>query len=68
MGRAVVRRRGDDLSEPGLPSWAGTTRLFADAGPDAALDLAESRSTPKGVMIQVYRPTGRPKYETAAPE
>jgi hypothetical protein len=24
-----------------------------------------SRSTPKGVTIQVYRPTGRPQYETA---
>lgn len=40
-------------------------RLFPDAGPDAALDLVESRSTPRGVTIQVYRPTGRPKYETA---
>jgi dihydrofolate reductase len=43
------------------------TRLFPDTGPDVALDLVESRSTPKGVTIQVYRPTGRPKYETAAP-
>jgi dihydrofolate reductase len=41
------------------------TRLFPDTGPDAALDLVESRSTPKGVTIQVYRPTGRPQYETA---
>jgi len=24
-----------------------------------------SRSTPKGVTIQIYRPTGRPQYETA---
>jgi hypothetical protein len=24
-----------------------------------------SRSTPKGVTIQRYRPTGRPQYETA---
>ena len=43
------------------------TRLFHDTGPDAALDLVESRSTPKGVTIQVYRPTGRPQYETARP-
>ncbi|MGH4018956.1 MAG: dihydrofolate reductase family protein [Pseudonocardiaceae bacterium] len=43
------------------------TRLFPDTGPDAALDLVESRSTPKGVTIQVYRPTGRPQYETARP-
>ncbi|MGH2764193.1 MAG: dihydrofolate reductase family protein [Thermoleophilaceae bacterium] len=44
------------------------TRLFPDTGPDAALDLVESRSTPKGVTIQVYRPTGRPQYETASPD
>ena len=41
------------------------TRLFPDVGPDVALDLVESRSTRKGVTIQVYRPTGRPQYETA---
>jgi dihydrofolate reductase len=38
------------------------TRLFPDTGPDAALDLVESRSTPSGVTIQVYRPAGRPRY------
>jgi dihydrofolate reductase len=43
------------------------TRLFPDTGPDAALDLVNSRTTPKGVTIQVYRPTGRPQYETATP-
>jgi dihydrofolate reductase len=43
------------------------TRLFPDTGPDAALELVESRSTPKGVTIQVYRPTGRPQYATARP-
>jgi dihydrofolate reductase len=42
-------------------------RLFPDTGPDTSLDLVDSRSTPKGVMIQVYRPTGRPRYETATP-
>jgi dihydrofolate reductase len=41
------------------------TRLFPDTGPDIALDLVDSRSTPKGVTIQVYRPTGRPQYATA---
>jgi dihydrofolate reductase len=41
------------------------TRLFADTGPDIALDLVESRATPSGVTIQVYRPTGRPQYATA---
>jgi dihydrofolate reductase len=43
------------------------TRLFPDRGPDAALELLESRSTPSGITIQVYRPAGRPRYATAAP-
>src|SRR3954454_2513899 len=37
-------------------------RLFPDAGPDIALDLIDSRADSKGVTIQVYRPTGRPRY------
>src|SRR5215475_11362231 len=40
------------------------TRLFPDAGRDTALDLVDSQATPKGVTIQVYRPTGRPRYAT----
>ena len=40
------------------------TRLFPDAGPDIALDLVDSRAFPKGITIQVYRPTGRPQYAT----
>ncbi len=40
------------------------TRLFPDTGPDAALDLVDSRVTSGGVTIQVYRPTGRPRYAT----
>jgi dihydrofolate reductase len=43
------------------------TRLFPATGPDTALDLVESRATPSGVIIQVYRPTGRPQYATATP-
>ena len=43
------------------------TRLFPDTGPDTALDLVDSRTTPKGLTIQVYRPTGHPQYATAAP-
>jgi dihydrofolate reductase len=42
------------------------TRLFPATGPDAALDLVESRSTPEGITIQVYRPAGRPQYAPAA--
>jgi dihydrofolate reductase len=37
-------------------------RLFPDAGPDKALDLIDSRAFPKGIALQVYRPTGRPEY------
>jgi dihydrofolate reductase len=39
------------------------TRLFAATGPDVALDLVDSRATPSGLTIQIYRPTGRrPQY------
>ncbi len=41
------------------------TRLFPATGPDMALELVDSRATPSGVIIQVYRPTGRPQYATA---
>src|SRR5262245_50837688 len=41
------------------------TRLFPDTGPDLALDLVESRAFPKGITLQVYRPSGRPQYATA---
>ena len=41
------------------------TRLFPDTGRDRALELVESRTTPNGVTIQVYRPDGRPQYGTS---
>jgi dihydrofolate reductase len=44
------------------------TRLFPDTGPDAALNLIDSRTTPRGVTIQIYRPAGRAQYETATPD
>jgi len=44
------------------------TRLFPEAGPDTALDLVDSRATPGGVTIQVYRPAGLPQYATATAE
>jgi dihydrofolate reductase len=40
------------------------TRLFPDTGPDTALELVDSQTTPGGVIIQVYRPAGRPEYAT----
>ena len=44
------------------------TRLFPESGPDIALELIESRSTPSGVIIQAYHPNGRPTYQTATME
>lgn len=41
------------------------TRLFAGTGPDVALDLVDTRTTPNGVTIQVFRPSGRPEYATS---
>lgn len=43
------------------------TRLFPETGPDTALDPVQTRTTPRGVTIRTYRPTGRPRYATAAP-
>jgi dihydrofolate reductase len=37
-------------------------RLLPENGPDAALELVDSRVYPKGVTLQVYRPNGRPQY------
>jgi dihydrofolate reductase len=39
-------------------------RLFPDSGPDRALELVDSRSFPKGITLQVYRPAGHPEYAT----
>jgi dihydrofolate reductase len=37
-------------------------RLFSDSGMATGLALDESRTTPSGVTISVYRPTGRPQF------
>jgi len=37
-------------------------RLFPDTGPDRAVELIESQATSGGVIIQAYRPAGRPEY------
>ena len=56
----------DEMSLLIVPVVLGQgTRLFPDTGPDMALDLVDSRSFPKGVTIQIYRPAGRPRYATA---
>src|SRR5215216_3347747 len=41
------------------------TRLFPDTGPDIALELITSRTTPGGITIQTYRPIGRPEYASS---
>jgi dihydrofolate reductase len=41
-------------------------RLFPERGPTHDLTLLESRSTPSGVTIQVYRPAGRATVGDAA--
>jgi dihydrofolate reductase len=40
-------------------------RLFPDSGIATRLALDESRTTPSGVTISVYRPTGRPEFGEA---
>jgi len=39
-------------------------RLFPENGIDSGLELEESRTTPSGVSIAVYRPTGRAEFGT----
>jgi dihydrofolate reductase len=59
----------DEISLLTYPVVVGQgTRLFPATGPDTALELVDSRATPGGVTIQVYRPTGRPRYATATPD
>jgi dihydrofolate reductase len=43
-------------------------RLFPDSGIATGLALEESRSTPSGVAISVYRPSGRPEFGTVEVE
>jgi dihydrofolate reductase len=59
LGNGLV----DEITLPIIPVILGQgTRLFPGTGPDMALELVESRADSKGVMIQVYRPAGRPQY------
>jgi dihydrofolate reductase len=63
LGNGLV----DELTLVTYPVIVGQgARLFPAAGPDAALDLVESRATSHGVTVQVYRPAGRPRYAPAA--
>ncbi|NGN62430.1 dihydrofolate reductase [Streptomyces sp. A7024] len=59
------RRLVDEIVLLTYPVVVGQgTRLFPATGPDLGLELADLRSTPKGLTIQTYRTTGRPRYET----
>ena len=59
-------QRVDEITLLTYPVVIGQgARLFPDTGPDTALDLVDWRATPRGVMIQVYRPSGRPQYAEA---
>jgi dihydrofolate reductase len=51
----------DEMNLFTFPAVVGQgVRLFPESGRDVVLELLESRSTPQGVSIQAYRPTGRP--------
>jgi dihydrofolate reductase len=57
----------DEITLLTVPVVVGQgTRLFPDSGPDIALELVDSQVTQRGATIQVYRPSGRPQYATAA--
>ncbi|MEV4201598.1 dihydrofolate reductase family protein [Micromonospora globbae] len=59
------RRLVDEIVLLTYPVIVGQgTRLFPTAGPDVGLELVDLRSTPRGMTIQTYRTTGRPRYET----
>jgi dihydrofolate reductase len=65
----LANRLADEITLLTYPVVVGQgTRLFPDSGPDAALELVDSRATPSGVTIAVYRPTGRPQYAAAPAE
>jgi dihydrofolate reductase len=53
----------DELSLLVAPVIVGQgDRLFPASGPDFALELVETRAFPKGIVLQTYRPAGRPQY------
>jgi len=58
----------DELTLLTVPVILGQgTRLLPDAGIDVALELVEARIDAKGVIVQVYRPAGRPEYRPNRP-
>ena len=55
---------GDEASVVACFPSRGCAAWRGEPG-NGALELVESRSTPKGVPIQIYRPAGRPQYGTS---
>lgn len=43
-------------------------RLFADGTTPAALELIDTKITSRGVVAQIYQPSGKPQYLSAAAE
>ncbi|WP_407445343.1 dihydrofolate reductase family protein [Rhodococcus sp. (in: high G+C Gram-positive bacteria)] len=59
----------DELNLLTFPVVVGEgRRLFPDRGLDIGLSLADSRTTASGIVIAVYRTTGRPEYGTTEVE
>ncbi|WP_028065731.1 dihydrofolate reductase family protein [Solirubrobacter soli] len=53
----------DELTLMVVPVVVGQgARLFPETGPDLALELVGSRVDSQGVVMQVFRPAGRPQY------
>ena len=40
-------------------------RLFADGTTPTALELIDTKTTSRGVVVHVYHPSGRPEYGSA---
>jgi hypothetical protein len=59
-------------ASPSVPQYHRRQTLGRESGDgrperaSTALELAESRATPSGVLIQAYRPTGHLRYGKAA--
>ncbi|MFD9353541.1 dihydrofolate reductase family protein [Streptomyces sp. NPDC060031] len=59
----LARDLVDELNLLVYPVFLGTgRRLFPIGGLPTACDLVASRTTPSGVAVHTYRPTGRPAF------
>ena len=60
------RRGGFERGGSALPLFVDEAATFpAMSSSEPTLELVDSRATPIGVTIEVYRPTERPEYATA---